>query len=444
MSRSITGKEFDEEENVARLGPRQVPIPDDWEAVPFEEAIELNPRYDKPDEGPFDYLPMDAIDEDMQTIKYWTERQKDDCTTTWFKNGDTVYAKITPCTENGKIAFINSLDTEVGSGSTEFLVFHPREGVTDERFVYHLANLPEFRAVTISLMEGSTGRQRVPTDVFSGGLEVPLPPLPEQRLIADVLSTVDKRAEQMRESVQKSKELAKGLRQDILLGKDTVKTKQIQIGPKTKEISENWKTAKLGDIGREGENTFIDGDWVESSDMVEEGEYQLIQLGNVGIGEFKGECDKFVSQSFFEEKNCTLVEQGDLLISRLADPVMRTTEVPEFDKKSITAVDIVIAKVDESEWDKRYLLHLLNSKVMSDVGASLATGSTRLRISRSNMAGITIPKPPLSTQSEIAAVLDTVQRKSEQEEHSLEQLQELKRGLMQDLLTGRRRLKPDS
>jgi type I restriction enzyme M protein len=216
----------------------------------------------------------------------------------------------------------------------------------------------------------------------------------------------------------------------------------IQIGPKTVRIPSNWDTAKLGDVGKKGENSFIDGDWVESSDMVEDGEYQLIQLGNIGVGEFKGECDKFVSESFFQEKNCTLVEEGDLLISRLADPVMRTVEVPAFEKKSITAVDIVIAKVDESEWDKRYLLHLLNSKTMSDVGDSLATGSTRLRISRTNMAGITIPKPPLSTQSQIADVIDTVQTVREQKRKAQEILQELNQGLSQDLITGARGL-PD-
>jgi len=139
-----------------QLGPREIPIPDEWGVFPFHEAIELNPKYEKPDNGPFDYLPMDAVDEEMQTIEYWTQREKGDCTTTWFKNGDTVYAKITPCTENGKIAFVNGMSTELGSGSTEFFVFHPCEGVTDDHFVFYFSNLPAFRSVTISLMEGST------------------------------------------------------------------------------------------------------------------------------------------------------------------------------------------------------------------------------------------------------------------------------------------------
>lgn len=179
--------------------------------------------------------------------------------------------------------------------------------------------------------------------------------------------------------------------------------------------------------------------------MVSDGPYQLIQLGNIGVDEFKGECDKFVSKEFFKSNNCTLVEHGDLLISRLADPVLRTIEVPKFDKKSITAVDIVIAKVDESAWDKRYLRFLLNSKVMSDVGEALATGSTRQRISRKkkNMEKITIPHPPHKVQQDIADILDTVQTNIRFEKTYKQNLQELKHGLMQDLLTGKVRVDPD-
>ncbi|MXR41237.1 restriction endonuclease subunit S [Halobaculum sp. WSA2] len=440
MSESSKLSKHSEEGKRVKMGPRTLIIPEDWEDVAFEDAIELNPSYDKPDRESFAFLPMDAVDEDKQTIEYWMERERDDCTSTWFTNGDTVYPKITPCTENGKIALIEGVETEFGSGSTEFLVFHPREGITDDRFVYYLSNLPDFRAVTISLMEGSTGRQRVPSDVFEGGIHIPLPSLAEQRHLADILSTVDEQIQQTAEIIEKRDELLTGLKQDLLLGRSGTDQQEIQMGPKSVWIDSSWDVSKLGDVGHDGEKSFVDGDWVESDDMVADGPYQLIQLGNIGIGEFKGECDKFVSEGFFQENNCTLVEKGDLLISRLADPVLRTIEVPEFEKKSITAVDIVVAKVDESAWDKRYLRFLLNSKVMSDVGGALATGSTRQRISRKNMETITIPKPPRETQTQIADVLETAHTEVKAEKRYKENLQDLKRGLMQDLLTGKTRV----
>jgi|AntDeeMetagen285_2_1112576.scaffolds.fasta_scaffold02219_3 type I restriction enzyme S subunit len=210
--------------------------------------------------------------------------------------------------------------------------------------------------------------------------------------------------------------------------------REIFVGPKKVTIPNDWDTAKLSEIARDGDKTFIDGDWVESSDMVPGGEYQLIQLGNIGEGHFKSECDKFVSEEFFNEKNCTLVEQGDLLISRLADPVLRTIIVPKFEKKSITAVDIVVAKVDEENWSKEYICQLLNSKPLADAGNSLATGSTRQRISRSNMSKITIPRPSLPEQQRIADILSTIDEQIQQTDELIEETKALKRGLMQDLL----------
>jgi len=211
--------------------------------------------------------------------------------------------------------------------------------------------------------------------------------------------------------------------------------REIFVGPKKVTIPNDWDTAKLSEIALDGNKTFIDGDWVESSDMVPDGEYQLIQLGNIGEGHFKSECDKFVSEKFFNEKNCTLVEQGDLLISRLADPVLRTIIVPEFEKKSITAVDIVVAKVDEESWSKEYIWQLLNSKPLADAGNSLATGSTRQRISRSNMAKITIPRPPLPEQRQIAKILSTVDEQIQQTKEAIAETKELKYTLIQELLT---------
>jgi type I restriction enzyme S subunit len=249
MSETVKHSTDSKRENTVRLGPRSITIPEEWDAAAFEDAIELNPTYTKPDEGPFDFVPMDAVDEEKQTIEYWTEREKDDCTTTWFKNGDTLYPKITPCTENGKIAFVEGLSTEFGSGSTEFLVFHPREDITDERFVYYLSNLPDFRSVTISLMEGSTGRQRVPSDVFKKGIEVPLPPLPEQRRITDILSTVDEQIQQTDEMIQKTIELKRGLMQDLLTrGIRHDDYEEQYLGPRRLEIPAAWKKARLEEV----------------------------------------------------------------------------------------------------------------------------------------------------------------------------------------------------
>lgn len=110
---------------------------------------------------------------------------------TKFKNGDTLVARITPCLENGKTAYVDFLnDEEVAFGSTEFIVLRAKEGISDSRFIFYFAISDEFRDTAIQLMSGTSGRQRVDTEALKRKVFT-LPPLPEQKAIADVLSSLD-------------------------------------------------------------------------------------------------------------------------------------------------------------------------------------------------------------------------------------------------------------
>lgn len=108
-----------------------------------------------------------------------------------FRNGDTIMARITPCLENGKTAMVNILDkNEVGFGSTEYIVFRAKEGLTTPNFVYYLVCSSLIRDPAIKSMVGSSGRQRVQTDVVEN-LEINFPPLAEQAKIASILKSFD-------------------------------------------------------------------------------------------------------------------------------------------------------------------------------------------------------------------------------------------------------------
>ena len=109
---------------------------------------------------------------------------------TKFRNGDTIMARITPCLENGKTAKVSILDDgEVGFGSTEYIVFRAKEGV-DEDFIYYLVCSPLVREPAIKSMVGSSGRQRVQTDVVQN-LEIMVPDYDEQRRISGLLKSLD-------------------------------------------------------------------------------------------------------------------------------------------------------------------------------------------------------------------------------------------------------------
>ena len=109
---------------------------------------------------------------------------------TKFRNGDTIMARITPCLENGKTAKVAVLDDgEVGFGSTEYIVFRAKDGV-DEDFIYYLVCSPLVRGPAIKSMVGSSGRQRVQTDVVQN-LEIMVPDYEEQKRISGLLKSLD-------------------------------------------------------------------------------------------------------------------------------------------------------------------------------------------------------------------------------------------------------------
>ncbi|HEY8688981.1 MAG TPA: restriction endonuclease subunit S [Chitinophagaceae bacterium] len=107
-----------------------------------------------------------------------------------FKNSDTIFARITPCLENGKIAEVKGLKNDIGIGSTEFFVFRNREGITDSKFIYYLALTRDVREIAEKSMQGASGRQRALREPIEN-YEFSLPPLPIQRRIASILSTYD-------------------------------------------------------------------------------------------------------------------------------------------------------------------------------------------------------------------------------------------------------------
>lgn len=129
---------------------------------------------------------------------------------TKFRNDDTIMARITPCLENGKTAKVSVLDEdEIGFGSTEYIVFRAKEGY-DSDFIYYLVKSPVIREPAIKSMVGSSGRQRVQTDVVQG-FKVKVPGLDEQRVIAGIMKSLDDKIAVNREVNDNLQEQAQAL-----------------------------------------------------------------------------------------------------------------------------------------------------------------------------------------------------------------------------------------
>lgn len=169
---------------------------------------------------------------------------------------------------------------------------------------------------------------------------------------------------------------------------------------------QKWPMVNLGDLT----NVFTDGNWIESKDQSSEG-IRLIQTGNVGIAEFldKSGKSRFVSDETFKRLNCTEIFPGDILISRLPDPVGRACIVPRTEGRMITAVDCSILRFNEGKILPKYFLYYTKSKKYFAELSQYLTGASRRRISRSNLAKVKIPLPPIEVQKEIVEQIEVKQ-----------------------------------
>lgn len=153
------------------------------------DAIDINPKETIKKGEIAKKIPMDKLQPFCRDILEFELSEFSGGTK--FKNGDTIMARITPCLENGKTAMVNILDdNEVGFGSTEFIIFRAKEGITNPYYVYYLISSPTVRDIAIKSMVGSSGRQRVQTDVVKN-IELNLPDYDTQTKIASVLKSLD-------------------------------------------------------------------------------------------------------------------------------------------------------------------------------------------------------------------------------------------------------------
>ena len=163
----------------------------EWRTIRAADFIDFNPRLSLK-KG--DIATKVAMDKLKPFTKKIPETEKAEFNGgAKFCNGDTVMARITPCLENGKTAYVDMLDDgEIGFGSTEFIVMRAKKGISDPQFVYYTATNPVFRNVAIKSMVGSSGRQRVQQSVLEE-LELSVPDLDEQRRIGDFLARIDEK-----------------------------------------------------------------------------------------------------------------------------------------------------------------------------------------------------------------------------------------------------------
>jgi type I restriction enzyme S subunit len=178
-------------------------------------------------------------------------------------------------------------------------------------------------------------------------------------------------------------------------------------------------------------STFIDGDWIEAKDQSGSG-YRLVQTGNVGVCEYidKEEHARFVDEETFKRLNCTEIRPGDILFSRLPDPIGRCCMIPNGFPKAITAVDCTITRLKDSCLPE-YLMIYTTTTMYSEQIKTCITGTTRQRISRANLAKVQVPLPAIERQQSFVDLVNQADKSKFELKQAIEKIDKVMRALMQ-------------
>ena len=200
------------------------------------------------------------------------------------------------------------------------------------------------------------------------------------------------------------------------------------------EVPDEWTVDPLSKLLQP--SLFIDGDWVESKDQSLDGDVRLIQLADIGDGYFIDKSDRHLTKDAAYRLKCTFLKKGDLLIARMPDPLGRCCVFPlDGEERFVTVVDVAVMRPHES-FNATWLMNLINSGYARRFIEDKAGGTTRKRISRKNLGGLPLPVPPLNEQHRIAEILSSVDASIQATQAVIEQAERVKRGLMEELLTG--------
>lgn len=399
----------------------------------FSDIADVNPRSPAPAIGqPVSFIGMADVSE--QGVLHSVTVREATAGYTPFVDGDVLVAKITPCLENGKGAHVRELPVRQGQGSTEFHVLRALPESCD-RYLYHLTRTEAFRLRAESLMTGSAGQRRVPTEFFHR-YQIRIPPLKEQRRIAEVLDTIDDTLRDTDRIIEKLKNSYGGLASDLLRGRhesgpvgDVDPAWSIGRLPDCNSLPESWAVKRLIDVcGLESGHTpartnaaYWGGEigWVSLHDT------SRLQFGTIY------ETELTVTQAGIDNSSARVLPAGTIALSRTAT----VGKAVELGQPMATSQDFACFPPQPSILLPRYLLHLFRH--MAPVWSRLAAGSTHQTIYMPIFRRLEVAVPPLPSQRVIVKALDDLQLRIDGEVRYRARLHEVRQGLADDLLSGR-------
>jgi len=393
-----------------------------------------------------------------------------------FCNGDTVFARITPCLQNGKTAKISGLiDGQVAHGSTEFIVLGAKES-TDQDYIYYLSRLPEFRCYAESRMEGSTGRQRVSWQALSE-YELNFPTKKERRRIGEFLSILDNKIELNRKTNETLEKMAQALFKSWFVDFDPVIDNALEAGntipdelqdraerrkqqlakpdhqplpddirqlfPSEFELTEElgwvpmgWEEVKSGEV--------IDvRDGTHDSPQKSEHGFPLVTSRHITSGTLKLEDTYLISGEDYAAVNKrSKVETGDILLTMIG-----TVGIPYYvleDPVLFAIKNIGLFRTSTVPKLASYLYQLLLSPMMQKYLEARMAGTTQKYLSLKVLRNLRMIIPADQVLDEFNNITSALNSKIKGNLESIAALEKLRDTLLPKLISGELRLPSDA
>jgi len=282
----------------------------DWKEYYLTEFLELNPKVETLNTQEYSFVEMPDLEPGRKYV--FPSRKRKPNGLTKFQNGDTLFAKITPCLENGKICQVQGLEDNIGVGSTEFFVFRGKENVSDSDFVHYLLKWYPLKKYAEKNMSGSAGHQRVPVDCLHS-LKLLLPSYEENKRIGALLSVLDIKIQNLQKQNQTLEKIAQTLFKHWFVdfnfpdenGKPYKDYGGEMVGSELGEIPKNWDAKIVEDIVLNLDNKRIPLSSRQRDDKA--GKYPY--YGASGIVDF-------IDEYIFEGDHILFSEDGENLRSR--------------------------------------------------------------------------------------------------------------------------------
>jgi type I restriction enzyme, S subunit len=404
------------------------PLPSGWSWTKIGEIAEVNPSMNYSSIDPnieVSFVPMSAVDENSGTIMSPEIMSLEQARKghTKFKEKDVIFARITPCMENGKIAIARNLKNGLGFGSTEFHVFRPRDKVLPE-FIFYFLRQKSFRDFAASRMSSTVGQLRVPRHIIEDAY-FPLAPADEQRRILNRINELFDLCKVAKEPINKIERNLKPFRMSVLKyafeGKltdkwrkdhKTIQPAAVLLQHFSRQMSGYPESFDESDLFILPDGwTWTDIDHIETfigsgitprggkSVYVSNG-IPFIRSQNIYPDGLHLEGIVYVTEELHKKMSRTHVQSGDVLLNITGASIGRSTFIP--DNFGPANVNQHVCIIRTGPWiNHKYLSYWLNSPFSQNIIFTTNAGVTRQGLNYSQIRSIPIPLPPLEEQKRI-------------------------------------------